>query len=191
LTPFLRGHGGGGEGAASATRLVIGGKRDPWPRRPWTSRTQHSCGLRRPRPAEQGGCAGGGAPAGPDAQSFPGPWPFEVRRAHLREGRVQLGSAHGRGGPSGVSSLVVAVRRGSGGLWGGASAPSPQQVRQLRADLAWSPDPPPGRGLVRRTTAVWSESGRGRRPIKAAGCRGYGRGHPSADSRSNDIGVSS
>jgi hypothetical protein len=30
----------GGEGTASATRLAIGGRRDPWPGRPRASRTQ-------------------------------------------------------------------------------------------------------------------------------------------------------
>src|SRR5947209_17987381 len=64
LTPFLRSYGGGGEDTASATRLAIGGRRDSWPRRPRTSRTQPSCGLRRPGSAGPGGCAGEHAPAG-------------------------------------------------------------------------------------------------------------------------------
>jgi hypothetical protein len=41
------------------------------------SRIQHSCGLRRPRSAEQGGCAGDSVPAGPDTYTFPAPWPFK------------------------------------------------------------------------------------------------------------------
>ncbi len=46
--------------------------------------------------------------------------------------------------------LGAAVRRGSGGRWDGASAPSPHYWRRPRADLVTSPDLPSGRG---RTTA--------------------------------------
>src|SRR5262249_43763954 len=47
----------GGAAAVVRTRpwrpgFTIGSKRDSGPRRPQTSRTQHSCGLRRPRSAE-------------------------------------------------------------------------------------------------------------------------------------------
>src|SRR5205823_3716462 len=48
-----------------------------------------------------GGCAGEQAPAGPDTHSCPRPWPFKKRRAHLPQGRGQLGKAHGWGGSSG------------------------------------------------------------------------------------------
>jgi hypothetical protein len=98
LAPLLRGHSSGGAGTAPATRLAIGGRLVRGPR---TSRTQHSCGLRRPRPAGPGGCAGEQAPAGPDSRPFPVPWPVKKRRARLREGRGQFGQAHGRGGSSG------------------------------------------------------------------------------------------
>lgn len=156
--------------------LNISSRRDSWPRRPRTSRTQHSCGLRRPRSAEQGGCARDNAPAGPDTHSFPAPWPFKFATGSLLERSVQLGRAHGRGGSSGdCSCLRAALRRGSGGPWAGASAPSP---------LPWdsftlSPFVP------RPTSAAWpiraprcERSGHGRRPIKASGCRGCGPGHP-------------
>ena len=144
LTPFLRGHSSGGEGMASATRLAIGGRRDSWPGRPRTSRTQHSCGLRRPGPAGPGGCAGGGVPAGPDTHSFPGPWPFKERRAHLPQGRGQLGKAHRWGGSSGDRSLLRGGGpAGVGRTWDGASAPSPYSVRRPRADLvSWPPTHP-------------------------------------------------
>jgi hypothetical protein len=177
LTPFLRGHGSGGEGTASATRLAISGRRDPGPRRPTTSRTPHSCGLRRPSPARPGGCAGEQAPAGPDPHSFPAPWPFKERRAHLPQGRGPFGTAHGRGGSSGVSSSFgAAARRGSGGPRDGASAPSPYSVRQLHADLVLSPDPPPGR-RPRTDHRGQGSNRRGRRPTKASGGRGCGPGH--------------
>src|SRR5262245_31935511 len=51
-----------------------------------TNRTQHTCGLGRPRSAEQGGCARKRVLAGPDTHSFPAPCPCKVRRAHLLEG---------------------------------------------------------------------------------------------------------
>ena len=91
---------------------------------------------------------GNDAPAGPDTHSFPRPRPFEKRRAHLPEGRGQLGRASRPGRVVGRWLLPsgAAARRGSGGLWDGASAPSPLSLRQPRADLVLSPDPPPRRG---------------------------------------------
>ena len=79
-----------------------------------TSRTQHSCGLRRPSPVGPRGGAGHCAPAGPDTHSFPGPWPFESASGSLPEGSVPLGRAHGRGGSSGDSSLCSGRRSGGG-----------------------------------------------------------------------------
>jgi hypothetical protein len=170
--------------------LALSGRRDSWPRRPRTRRTQHSCGLRRPRSVEQGGCARTRAPTGPDTPSFPAPWPFQVRRAHLLSRRVQFGTAHGRVGSSDDPSFFrAAVRRGSGGPGDGASASSPHSLRQRHADLVSSPDPPTGRGLVGPPRTVTSR--RGRRPIKPSGCRGCGPGHPLAGSWSRDVGVSS
>ena len=148
-----------------------------------TNRTRHSDGLRRPSPAGSSGCAGSTVPAGPDTHSFPVSWPLEKRRAHLprRVGPVRHGSRRGRSvrrfllfegcGPAGV-----------GRTWDGALAPSPCSVRQPRADLVSSPGPPAGRRPVGLTTAVGQQVGRGRRPIKASGCRGCGRGHTRADS---------
>src|SRR5262245_25606014 len=54
----------------------------------------------------------------------PGPVAIQERRAHLLGRRGQLGSAHGRGGSSGVSSFWGAAA-GVGWTWDGASAPSP------------------------------------------------------------------
>jgi hypothetical protein len=77
----------------------------------------------------------------------PGSVANQKRRAHLREGRGQLGTAHGRGGSSGHhSSFGGRGPAGVGRTWAAASAASPYSVRQPRADLVWSPDPPAGRG---------------------------------------------
>src|SRR5205823_4915881 len=105
LTPFLRGHSSGGEGHRSATRLGYRMRTRLLAPRPRTSRTQHSCGLRRPRSAERGGCAGSGVPAGPDTRSFPAPWPFKSGGL-VSQGRGQLGKAHGWGGSSGDRLLL-------------------------------------------------------------------------------------
>ena len=191
LTPFLRGHGSGGEGTASATRLAIGGRRDSWPGRPRTSRTQHSYGLRRPDPAGPGGCAGEQAPAGPDTHSCPGPWPFKERRAHLPQGRGQLGTAHGWGGSSGDGLLPRGCGpAGVGRTWDGASAPSPYSVRQPRADLVSSPDPPPGRGPM---TDHRGQRGRRARPAshQSVGLPGLRPRTPGAGSWPSDSWVSS
>ena len=144
--------------------------------RPRTSRTQHPCGLRRPHCAEQGGCARDSAPAGPDTHTFPVPWPFEVRRAHLPGGRGQLGSAHGRGGSSGVSSFAGAPRRGLGG----PGMVLRHQARHNGDSLALISSRPPTHrlGAARWSSLRTAKGGRGRRPIKPAGCRGYGPGHP-------------
>jgi len=133
-------------------------------------------GLRRPHSAERGGCAGLSAPAGPDTHSFPGPWPFEVASGSLCKESVQLGRAHGWGGSPGDSSLFsgAAFRWGSGGFWEGASAPSPFSGDSF-ALSPFIPRPTSGAWYRHRGSKV---SGHGRRPIKAAGCRGCGRGHP-------------
>jgi hypothetical protein len=121
--------------------FAIGGRRDPGPHRPRTSRTQHSCGLWRPSPAGPGGCAGDSAPAGPDTHPFPTPWPFESGGlVSFAERPVRLGSRPGR-----VVGRSLLFR---------------------------------GFAPAGRATAVNSEGGRGRCPIKASGCRGCGRGHP-------------
>lgn len=116
-----------------------------------TSRTQHAYGLRRPRSAERGGCAGEHAPAGPDTRSCPMPWPVENRRAHLREGRGQLGKAHGRGGSSGDASFLVG--RGSEGVgwtlgWRLGAKPAPLETASRRSRLVPRPAPGPRPGRV-------------------------------------------
>ena len=93
-----------------------------------------------------------------------------------REGPVRLGSRVGRvvrrfpplrgGGPVAVAWT-----------WDGASAPNPYFLRQPRADVVAAPDSLPGRGLVIGHRGP-DEGGRGRRPIKRAGYRSYGPGHP-------------
>jgi hypothetical protein len=144
-------------------------------------------------PASQGRAAvpGNKPPAGPDTHSFPAPWPFNSGGlSSSRERPVRQGSRAGRIVRRYSSSLGAAVWRGSGGPWGGASAPSPDSVRQLHADLVLSPDPPPGRRPMTGHRGQGSNR-RGRRPIKASGCRDYGPGHTRADSWSSDIGMSS
>ena len=153
----------------------------PGPHRPRTSRTQHSCGLRRPRSAEQVVCAGNSASAGPDTLSFPTPWPFKCATGSLPEGSVPLGRAHGRGGSSGDSSFLGSgAAAGVGGTLEGCFGTQPVSLGQLHAEPVCSPDPPP---RPRRYGHRGSENrGHRRRPIKAAGCRGCGQGHPLTDS---------
>src|SRR5262249_56251258 len=122
----LRGGAGGGKGGGGGPGLAAGGKRGPGPEGNETSRTQHSCRLWRPRSAEQGGCARNGVPAGPDTRSFPAPWPFKVRRAHLPwRRRGQLGTAHGRGGASGGFSFAGRCGGGGGVACAALFTPSP------------------------------------------------------------------
>jgi hypothetical protein len=158
--------------------LAIGGRRDSWPQGPKTSRTQHSCGLRRPGPAGPGGCAG----------NKPRPVPIRVRsrlRGHSRSGRLTSaagGSSSARltggaGRPAIASFFRGRGPAGVGRTWDGAWAPSPYSVRRRHADLVSSPDPPPDRG-PRVDHRGPAQVGRGRRPIKASGYRGCGRGHP-------------
>jgi len=144
---------------------------------PWTSRTQHPCGLRRPYSAERGGCAGVSAPVGPDTHGFPAPWPFDSASGSLLERSVQLGRAHGRGGSSGDCSCSR-QRCGGGRVDFGRV---PRHGTRLPWDsCALIPFNPPThlRGAALIHTAVQKKGGHGRRPIKAAGCRGCGRGHP-------------
>jgi len=158
-------------------------------------------GPRRAAPnthADSGGPTPQGRAAVPGNK--PRPVPILIRsrhRGHSKaagsspQGRGQLGTAHGRGGSSGDGSFfVAAARRGSGGHWDGASAPSPYSLRQPRADLVSSPGPPPGRRPVTAPRSA-GQVGRGRRPIKASGCRGCGPGLTRADSWPTDIGKSS
>ena len=110
-----------------------------------------------PTPAGPGGCAGVSAPAGPDTHPFPGPWPFESAAGSPLERGVPLGRAHGRGGSSGdASDFWAALRRGSGGPWEGASAPSPFYLGRPRADPVRSPDPPPRRRGERTTVRKYA-----------------------------------
>ena len=74
----------------------------------------------------------------------------------------------------------------------------PGTVLRHRARRNWDsfallPFVPPThlRGAALMYTADQKVSGRGRRPIKAAGCRGCGRGHPIGLAWSTDNGLSS
>ena len=156
--------------------LAIGSWRGSWPRRPRTNRTQPTCGLRRPRSAEQGGCARSSVLAGPDTHRFPAPWPFKVRRAHLPEGEgpVRLGSRTGR-----VVRRFLLLRSapaGVGGTRGWCFGTKPVYLRQRHADLVRPPTH--RRGAARWWATADGQGGHGRRPIKASGCRGCGPGHP-------------
>jgi hypothetical protein len=191
LTPFLRGHSSGGEDTASATRL--GYRRQVRPRTPQGPDEPHPALMRTPaaRPRKARRLCRGQRPGRSRYSFVPHSVAIQKRQAHLLEGgsrSARLTAGAGRqakflllrsGGPAGV-----------GRTWDGASAPSPYSLRQLRADLVLSPDPPPGRGpdVDHRGR---QEGGRGRRPIKASGCRGYGPGHTGADSWSRDKGMSS
>jgi hypothetical protein len=169
--------------------VSIQGGRDSWPQGPKTSRTQHACGLRRPRSAEQGGCAGEQAPAGPDTRSFPASRPVEKRRAHLRQGRGQLGKARDGGGSSGDCSFLGP--RSEGGRVDVGMAPR-RQARTTGDGLApISLRPPTCLRAAAGPPRTIKKSGRGRRPFQASGCRGYDQGHTGADSWSNDNGMSS
>ena len=113
--------------------------------------------------------------------SVPGSVAIQKATGLLLFRSVQLGRAHGRGGSSGVRSCfsgggLVGVGRTLGWCLGDLAS-SPYYLRQPRADLVLSPDPPAGRRRVvdHRSCEV---SGHDRRPIEAAGCRGYGPGHP-------------
>jgi hypothetical protein len=159
--------------------------------RPPTSRTQHSCGLWRPRPAGRGGCAGGSAPAGPDTYRCPGPWPFEVRLARPAGGRpVRQGSRLGRvvvgvfllagfrsGGGRGCAGLVLAHQARS------------SLVTRLWPRSRWRP-PTHRRAVARWATAV---SRKRARPAshQTVGLPGLRPRTPATGSRSTDRGVSS
>jgi len=124
--PRPRGDSSGPEAVPWRPGLASEGRRRLLAVKAKTSRTQHSCGLRRSRSAEQGGCAGVSAPAGPDTQAFPAPWPCECGRlTPRRECPVRPGSRSGRVVRRLLLILGAALRWGSGGLGEGASAPSP------------------------------------------------------------------
>src|SRR5262249_19390513 len=135
LAPFLRGHSGGGEGTASATRLAIGGRGGPRAAGAKTGRPPHPSGLPRPHPPGPGGRAGESAPAGPDTRSCPGRWPVEQRRAHLPQGRGQLGTAHGGGGSSGDGFLLRGGSAGVGWALGWCLGTKPALPETASADL--------------------------------------------------------
>ncbi len=97
-------------------------------------------------PAPRGQAAVPGTRPSRSRYSFvPGFAAIQERRAHLLQGRVQFGKAHGWGGSSGDSSfLAAAVRRGSGGLWDDASASSPHSWRRPRGRSRFVPRPASG-----------------------------------------------
>ena len=112
-----------------------------------------------PAPQSRAAVPGNGVPAGPDTRSFPAPWPFKVRRAHLRKrkGPVWHGSQAGR--VVGRFLLRGALRRGSGGPRDDASASSPFQLRQPRL-ISFVPRP---------TAAAWPAATRRTMKAGAAG----------------------
>ena len=189
MTPFLRGHGGGGEGTASATRLgyprqarllALKAKDEP-----------HPTLMRTPAAPLRGAgrLCQEQSPGRSRYSCVPRPVASQRRRAHLPRGRGQLGKAHGWGGSSGDGFLLRGGPAGVGRTWDGASAPSPYSVRQPRADLVSSSDPPPGRGPV---IAPRSEVSRARPAShQTGGLPGLRPRTPAAGSRPTDDGVSS
>jgi hypothetical protein len=102
--------------------LSIQSGRGSWPQGPRTSRTQHACGLRRPRSAEQGGCAEEQAPAGPDTCSFPNSAAIQEQRSPPMERSVRHGSERGR-----VVGRFLLLR---------GSGPHPNEsIRDFKCDL--------------------------------------------------------
>src|SRR5215472_1747214 len=97
----LLGDSSSGEGGAAATRLVIGGGRGSWPQ---ATDEPHPTLMRTPAAPLRGAgrlCRGQGP--GRSRYSFV-PGPVAIRRAAGSPPgrRGQLGTAHGRGGSSGV-----------------------------------------------------------------------------------------
>jgi len=170
------------------TRLAISGGRGSWPEatdepHPTLMRTP-AAPLRGARRLCREACPGRSrysfVPGSVAIRSSAGSPP-------RRKGPVRHGSRAGRVVRRSPPSSG-ALWRGSGGPWDDASASSPSYVGQRHAD----PVRPPThrRGAARCATAD-SRSGRGRRPIKAAGCRGCGPGHPRRTRGPSDSGVSS
>ena len=111
------------------------------------------------------------------------------RRAHLRQGRGQLGKARDGGGSSGDCSFLGP--RSEGGRVDVGMAPR-RQARTTGDGLApISLRPPTCLRAAAGPPRTIKKSGRGRRPFQASGCRGYDQGHTGADSWSNDNGMSS
>ena len=170
----LRGDSSPGEGGSVATRLVISGRRGCGPQasdepHPTLMRTPAAL-LRRARRLCQA--------AGPGRSRYAFvPGVVAIRSSAgspPARGRVPLSSAHGRGGSSGVASC--AGRRGGGRVdLGWCFGIKPVFLETASADLV---GPPTHRRGVARCTTADGKGGSGRRPIKAAGCRGYGPGHP-------------
>jgi hypothetical protein len=132
--------------------------------------------------------ADSGGPAPQNRAAVPGtvsrPVPILVRsrlRGHSKyggltsaSGRGQFGTAHGRGGSSGVSSFFRGAAAGVGWTLRWCFGTKPVITETASADLACPPTH--RRGVARYTTD--GRSGSGRRPIQATGCRGCGPGHP-------------
>jgi hypothetical protein len=181
LTPFSPGCSSGGEAIPRRPGLPSAADATPGP-----------AGRGRAAPnthADSGGPAPQSRAAVPGTASRPVPIRIRSRlRGHSTiggltsaKGGASLARLTGGAGRPAMPSCSGALRRGSGGPWDGASAPSPYSRRQPRADPVSSPDPPPERAPVIGHRGSVSD-GRGRRPIRPAGCRGCGRGHTGADS---------
>jgi hypothetical protein len=151
------------------------------------SRTQRPCGLRRPRSEEQGGCAGVGAPAGPDTYPFPAPWPFELvggvldllletadgRVERFEQGQVGLDAAAdeavGDIGSAAVAFALVLDVAGHGGQVGltacGVDVAIPMGALADEAEAGTEQVAQPaaffGVGVGRRQVAALEETGDG------------------------------
>lgn len=179
MTPFLRrlrGDSNRGEGSGAATRLVISGRRGSGPPRPRDE--PHPTLMRTPAtPLRRAGRLCREACPGRSRYSFV-PGSVAIRRSTGSPPQAEgssLARLTGGAGRRAFPPPPGAPRRGSGGPWDGASAPSPFYLGQRHAD----PVRPPThrRGAARCTTAD-GNCGSGRRPIKATGCRGCGPGRP-------------
>jgi len=168
---------GGGAAVARRSGLAISGRRDSWPN-----------GRGRAAPnthADSGGPTRQGRAAVPG--TAPQPVPIRIRsrrRGHskVRRALSPKGESRSAGltGGAGRPATPPILRRRCGGGRGDLGRVLRHRARFNWDSFALSPSAPPTRlrGAARMSTADPKVCGHGRRPIQAAGCRGYGRGHP-------------
>ncbi len=153
LTPFLRGHSSGGEDAISATRL--GYRKQARLLAPQAEDEPHPTLMRTPAAPLRGArrlCQG--TRPGRSRYSFvPDAVASRKRRAHLRQGRGQLGKAHGRGGSSGDGSFLGG--RGPVGVgwtlgWRFGAKPALTETASRRSRRVPRPTPGPRPVVYRR-----------------------------------------